>query len=122
MFRFRMMSKWVRSTKIIYPVTFDALHMVFAGAGQLDIGAQKQTQLPDCIIEFLWIITTIYIVDCNQNEEEEERRKIRRKSFLLGGTEQEEKKKNRRKYLCNIDEAIIFRCEQTRLLSGKSMA
>ena len=66
MFRFSMMSKWIRATKIICPGTFYALHMIFASAWQLDLCAKKQTQLPDCIIEFLRIITTIDILDRNQ--------------------------------------------------------
>ena len=41
MFRFSMISKWVRATKIICPVTFDALHMVFASAGELDVMSKE---------------------------------------------------------------------------------
>ena len=53
MFRFSMMSKWVRAIQIIGPVTFDTFHMIFASAGELDIRAKKQIQLPDGRIEFL---------------------------------------------------------------------
>ena len=69
MFGFSMIGKWVRATKIICPFTFDALHMVFARDEGLDVRAKKQTQLPDCIIEF--ILTTIY----DEEEEEEEEKK-----------------------------------------------
>ena len=53
-----IIGKWVRATKIICPFTFDALHMVFASDGELDVRAKKQTQLADSIIEFLLILTT----------------------------------------------------------------
>ena len=65
MFCCSMIRKRVRATKIICPIAFDALDMVFASAGELDIIAKKQIQFPDCIIEFLRIIATIYVFDRN---------------------------------------------------------
>ena len=123
MFWFSMIGKCVRATKIIGPGTFDTLHMIFARAGQLHVGAKKQTQLPDCRIKFLWIVATIDILDRQIDEDDKEGEEEGDESAQdkEAGEAEEDKKgsisfwwgqeKNSRRNLWNIQ--CICRCDHT---------
>ena len=97
-----MIRSGVCATQIIGPVTFDAYFTIFAGDGELDVWAKKQTQIPHCIIDFLQIITTDYVLDSQAEmmkttkQEGRERRREEGK-ILLGGKNRKWKKKKKRK-------------------------
>ena len=64
------------SVSMSKPLLLDIANLIFPAlcrvslrllpAGEFDLRAKKQIQLPDGRIEFLWIITTIDIVACDQ--------------------------------------------------------